>query len=793
MKNLPTAIKPLVLALSLLSTDTVLATPQHFKLSSNDLTTNLQQLAQQAGITLLFDYQLTQNMSAPIVNGNYELADLFNRLLEDKDLVAITKGKDTWVIHVKDSSAIVLDKAVVYSNQLGTITENSGSYTPGSIATATRMVLTPRETPQSISVITRQKMDDFALTNIDSVIQHTPGVSILTYDSERTEYYARGFAIQNFQYDGIPMTRNSAYSAGNTLTDMAIYDRVEVLKGANGLLTGVGTPGATLNLVRKKPTYENQGHISFGLGSWDTYRTEIDVSGAFNQAGSLRGRFVTANQTAHSWQDRYKKDVYVFYGIVEADLGENTLLTFGADYQDNKPKGSTWGGNPYWDSEGNFNKRSRSFSNAADWSRWEQYTRTVFSTLEHTFDNGWVGKVQLNHQINGYDAKLAALSGGNPNPNTGKGAQLWSGRYDGKTTSDAIDAYLSGFTELFGREHEFVLGASYAKRHWKNTGESAYGYYKNRDFDYYSWQGNIEKPIWENRYHDDVKTYEQGYYATSRLNFTDNFKLILGARLSNYKEQDMRTIGKVTPFIGAMYDVNDTISVYSSYSKIFKPQDAKDINNKTLAPMTGSNYETGIKAEFFDGRLNLQAAYFEIKQDNYAQEYTVDNPIRPYAYKAVKGVKTKGYELEISGALSANWQVQAGFSYAAPKLKGTAINTTMPKTQATLYSSYNFNGELHPLTIGGGLRWQGKTWSNSQAPTGKYNSNGKTIWQDKRFSQKSFFVVDAIARYQLTDNLTVSLNVDNLLNEKYYTMMDFYSVYSWGSPRSYMLTTRYNF
>ncbi len=793
MKNLPTSIKPIVLVFSLLSAGAALAAPQHFALTTKDLSTNLEQLAQQAGITLSFDYQLIQNISAPTIKGNYELADLFNRLLDDKGLVAINKGENIWVIQAKTSSAIDLDKAVVYSNQLGTITENTGSYTPGTIATATRITLTPRQTPQSISVITRQKMDDFALTNIDSVIKHTPGVSILTYDSERTEYYARGFAIQNFQYDGIPMTRNSAYSAGNTLTDMAIYDRVEVLKGANGLLTGVGTPGATLNLVRKKPTYENQGHISLGLGSWDTYRTEIDLSGPLNKEGSIRGRFVTADQTAHSWQNRYKKDVYVFYGIIEADVSENTLLTLGADYQDNKPKGSTWGGNPYWDSLGNFNKRSPSFSNAASWSRWEQYTRTVFSTLEHRFNNGWVGKVQLNHQINGYDAKLAALSGGNPNPSTGKGAKLWSGQYEGKTTSDAIDAYLSGFTELFGREHEFVLGASYAKRHWKNTGESGHEYYQGRDFDYYNWTGVIEKPVWGNRYQDDVKTYEQGYYATSRLNFSDNFKLILGARLSNYKEQDMRTFDKVTPFIGAVYDVNDNFSVYSSYSKIFKPQDAKDIHNKTLPPMTGANYEAGIKAEFFEGRLNMQAAYFEIKQDNYAQEYSVENPQRPYAYEAIKGVKTKGYEIEVSGALSDNWQIQAGFSYAAPKLKGTAINTSMPKTQATLYSSYNFEGELKPLTLGAGMRWQSKTWSNRQAPTGQYDAKGEVIWQDKRFSQKNFFVVDAMASYQLTDNLTLSLNIDNLLDEKYYTMMDIYSVYSWGAPRSYMLTTRYNF
>lgn len=179
----------------------------------------------------------------------------------------------------KDDAAQTLQTVQVTANQLGTVTEGSDSYTPGTIATATRLVLSPRQTPQSISVITRQEMNDFALNGIDDVMKVTPGISIVTYDSERTEYYARGFAVQNFQYDGIPMARDSAYSAGNTLSDMAIYDRVEVLKGATGLLTGMGDPGATINLVRKKPTRALAGSATLGVGSWDTYRAEVDVGG----------------------------------------------------------------------------------------------------------------------------------------------------------------------------------------------------------------------------------------------------------------------------------------------------------------------------------------------------------------------------------------------------------------------------------------------------------------------------------------------------------------------------------
>lgn len=127
------------------------------------------------------------------------------------------------------------------------MTEGTNTYAPGTFATGTRLPLTQRESPQSVSVVTRQEMEDFNLTSIDDVMKHTPGVSTVTYDSERTVYYAHGFAIMNYQYDGVPVIRDSAYSAGHSLTDMVPDDRVEVLKGATGLLTDVGDPGATIN------------------------------------------------------------------------------------------------------------------------------------------------------------------------------------------------------------------------------------------------------------------------------------------------------------------------------------------------------------------------------------------------------------------------------------------------------------------------------------------------------------------------------------------------------------------
>lgn len=683
--------------------------------------------------------------------------------------------------------AVQLDAVVVNANLLGEITEDSGLYTPGSIATATRLVLTPRETPQSISVITRQQMDDFNLTSIDDVMEYTPGISVVTYDSERTEYYARGFAIQNFQYDGIPMTRNSAYSAGNTLSDTAIYDRIEVLKGATGLLTGSGTPGATINLIRKKPTREFRGHISAGMGRWEDYRGELDVGGPLNESGTLRARGVVAYQDRKSHLDRYGRDTAVFYGVLEADLTPDTLLTVGFDHQDNKPKASTWGGIPLLNSNGQFNDMPRSFNNGADFSRWDQYTRTAFVTLEHAFANDWVAKAQFNHQVNGYDANLGAAAGGFPNPADGSGVSMWIGQYIGETKSDAFDAYLSGPFNLAGREHELVVGASLSESRWKNDGYwNAPGYDTNVT-DYYNWQGKVPAPAWPGGpdYTDDETTRERGLYTAARWNLRDDLKLITGGRWATYRNrtQNMDESGVFVPYLGIVYDLNDIWSVYASYTSIFSPQSLQDEQGGTLDPLEGKNYEAGVKASFYNGRLNASAAVFQLEQDNFGIETGGTTPSGGVAYRAAQGVKTKGFEVELSGQLTPAWQVSAGYTHNVSRQEGERVSTLTPANQFSVFTSYKLDGRLRGLTVGAGARWQDKTWGMISAPGG----------QSVKHTVDDLVLVDLMARYDFTKQLSGSLKVSNLLDKKYYTIFSWYSTYTWGEPRNIMANLRYQF
>ena len=766
-----------------------------YSIAPGSLDAVLGSFGQQSGVMIAVDSSLTTGIRSSGLSGNFAVDEGLQRLLAPLGLQAVTDGDGYRVIArpAQGNGELQLQATQVTSNQLGTITEGSGSYTPGTIATATRMVLTPRETPQSITVITRQHMDDFGLNSIDEVMRHTPGITVSTFDSERTNYYARGFSVENFQYDGIPTLRNSAYSSGQTLSDMAIYDRVEILKGATGLLTGAGAPGATINLIRKKPTREFKASIDVGAGSWDNYRTQVDVSGPLTDSGNIRGRAVAAYQDKHSFMDRYERKTGVYFGTLEADLSDDTLLTLGFDYQNNDPHASGWSGSrPLFDRNGERIDVKRSYNNGANWSRWEQTTQSVFATLEHSFANGWVGKGQVTHQVNSYDAPLGSVMSG-PFPATGL-SSIYANKFTGTTRTDAADAYFSGPFSLAGREHELVIGASASSAHWKGKDYGNPTFLSANVVDFWNFDGKTTEPDWgAPTQYNDTTTRQTAGYISARFNLTDDLNLLLGTRLANYwltGDYHTTETGRLVPYVGVTYDLNDNFTAYASYTDIFMPQTYnRDRDNKVLEPDEGKNYEVGIKGEFYGGRLNTSLAYFEVHESNRAEpdaEYNADptNPSILYASVGTKA-KAKGFEAEMSGELAPGWQAQAGFTHKI--IRGSddeKISTWEPEDQLSLYTTYKFKGPLDRLTIGGGARWQNRSWQNI------YN-RAKDQYQD--FSQDAYWLVDAMAKYQISEHLSTTVNVNNLFDKQYYTNIGFYNTAYYGDPRNVMVNTRWDF
>lgn len=540
--------------------------------------------------------------------------------------------------------------------------ERAEGYSVRRTSAGTRFDLAPREIPQSVSIISHQRIEDQKLDDIIDVLANTTGVTSTQSDSERTEFYARGFYIDAYQFDGLPTQMVQNWSYGDSGLDLALYDRVEVVRGATGLLSGAGNPSASVNLIRKHAdSAELTGSVSVNVGSWGRTRTTVDVGSALNASGSVRGRVIGSYLDTDGQMDRYNQRKTLGYAVIDADLTPDTQLSVGYDYQQKRANGATWGGFPMWYADGSPTNYPTSFNPSPDWTYWDTTSKRAFATLQHAFSNGWKFRIGATHDRTNADDKLFYPSYTAFDKATGTGVTPMAGFYNTERKVDGIDGYIDGPFQLFGREHQFMAGLSYNKREFANYGDfqmGGPGTGWNPFSSYLDWTGNIAQPNWNPLALASQGTITQkAGYAATRLSLADPLKLILGARYTNWKsegENDDREHKVTTPYAGLVYDINDTYSAYASYTEIFQPQTARDRNDRYLDPVDGKSYEVGVKGAWFDNRLNASLAVFRIEQDNVAQ--VTSEPIigRPgeFASIAARGTVSRGFEFEVNGELA---------------------------------------------------------------------------------------------------------------------------------------------
>ncbi|VVN76683.1 TonB-dependent siderophore receptor [Pseudomonas fluorescens] len=805
--------KPLAMALGRISfllaliPGLALAEPLQFDISAQPLSSALNRLAAQSGLQVIYDGNMVLGKSSHSVSGRQEPEAALAQMLQGSGLTWRATGSGSVMLEKlpEPSGALELGATNINGKQLGETTEGTGSYTTGTTQTATKLPLSIRETPQSVTVITRQQMDDRGAQDVGDVLRNTPGITQQAYDSDRMEFSARGFTITNYQYDGVNRIYDGVYGEAATNVDAATLDRVEVIKGATGLMTGSGDPSATVNLVRKKPTKEFKASISGSAGSWDNYRTEGDISGPLNDSGSVRGRFVGAYQDRNSYLDHYSQKKDLFYGILEADLTPDTLLTFGIDKSSVTPRGTSWTGNPTYFADGGRTDFSRSFNPGADWSRRDFDDITYFTSLEQALANDWKLKVSLDEKITDHDTRLASASGGNPDRATGEGMFLFWGRWEGHRVQDTADVNLSGPFTLGGREHELVAGvmASHSRQTGSTFDTSAFSEVPGSIYD---WSGDLpEQDFPKNGKYERTQS-QNGIYLATRLRPTDDLSFILGSRLSTFKYDEDYTYnasaglddthasykehGVVTPYAGVVYDLNDVYSLYASYTSIYQPQIYKDADGTTLAPVEGDSYETGLKAAYLDGKLNASLALFRIEQDNVAESIGTNPITNEGIYKAIDGATTKGVELELAGELQEGWNLSAGYTYARTRdadeqrIFGYPLSTSKPEHVVRMFTTYRLPGVLDKVTVGGGVSWQSAFY-------GKIYSS--TVGDYTQIKQGGYTLVDLMTRYQYNEHLSFTANANNVFDKQYLTGLGNFDTTFYGEPRNLMLTTKWDF
>jgi len=672
------------------------------------------------------------------------------------------------------------------------VTERTGSYTTGSTAAATRLDLSPRETPQAISVITRQKMDDFGLTDVDDALQATTGITVERVETDRTYYTSRGFDITAFQVDGVGVPFAYLNTYGNL--DSAFYDRIEVLRGGTGLTAGLGNPSATINFVRKRPTRALQASAAVTAGSWANRRVDADLSGALTAAGGVRGRAVAAYQDTESYLDRYAHEKKIFYGVLEADLAPRTLLTVGHSRQDNRADSPLWGALPLYNTDGAPTVYEVSVSTAADWALWKTEFASSFVELAQAFANGWQAKALLTRNRSTSDAKLFYVYG-TPNPTT-PGSDLFSfpSLYDAVNHQTIADVYATGPFNLFGRRHELVLGAGWSKA--ENEDISRFGEDIGTEIPHLeTWDGRYPQPAFTGGTDGgDTTDRQTNVYAAARASVTDRLKAIGGARLTNLdssgttygRKRDKSYDNKLTPYAGLVYDFHPRYSAYASYTKLFQPQFEVDVTGARLEPVVGRSTEAGIKYESADRKLNAGLAVFRSKQRNLAEPAG----FVPFAHHTASDeLKSSGYELDIAGEVLRGLQLAAGYTYVKIEdAAGAPKRSFVPRKSLRLSTTWRV---LPAVRVGMHVRWQDDIYVEHETRA----TTGPNVGSPIRTEQAGYALFDLMARYELTKNLALAVNLNNLTDEKYFQSLywaEFGQGY-YGAPRHLNATLSWKF
>ncbi len=761
----------------------------------------LRALASQTGTRILFSTELTEQKQAPALKGRLAPQEALERLLGGSGLVVrpTPDGGFTVAPRPAEPGEATLPPVRVRARQEGA-TEGTRSFTTGSTSAATGLNLPLRETPQSLTVVTRERIDSQNLGSLAEVSEQVPGLHFVGHGTPvggRSQLISRGFLINSFQVDGVNVPwelLGESYRYSHASLDTAVYDAITVVRGATGLMTGAGDPSGSIALTRKRPTREFQGSVAVSLGRWDRRRAVADVGAALNASGSVRGRVVGAYDEGKTWVDRYSDDRSTLYGILEADLTPDTLLSVTLERARSRSNGTYWHeafGPPLFFADGVTRiPAGRSDNMAPPWTSTDSTRTGVSASLQHRFDEDWNATLSYGQSRFEIDSRRGMVY---EVPADGVPTDTRLLVTDQRNKVQFADLRFEGRFTLLGRKHDVVGGFNASSvrlrfpfSHISDDGTHGQAWWADGRMNY-------DTPVWADLENAPYRssTDQQGAYLATRLRPTDALSVILGGRMSSWKtfsaytapyvvSDDRRYDREFTPYVGVVYALGESLSAYASYTEIFNPANDKDVNGRLLDPESGKNHELGLKGEWFDGRLNASAAVFQTRKDNLAvEDGNNTTPDGDQAYRAESNTKGRGWELEVAGEPLRGLQIQGGYSqFRMRDSAGARLNTGTPIRQLKLYVSYR-PAALPRLTVGGGLRWQSSTYADWVDPAVR-----------PAYTLHDYAVANLHASYELTDALGLSLSLNNALDKRYRTDTD---TQSYGAPRNLYATLKYRF
>jgi outer-membrane receptor for ferric coprogen and ferric-rhodotorulic acid len=794
------------------------------KIQRQSLAAALQQFAGQSGLQIIFFSKVVEGLQAPALEGTFTVDTAMRRLLAGSGLVFQAINPKTFEVHAAPAKTgrsrpeVVADIRPKHGDARRPRPQTENSEQVDEVVVmgtaeqlvATRMATPLREIPQTVSIVSREQIRQQNDTDLSDVLRNAAGITMVRTSSLDEQFYSRAYQITSFHVDGgaaLNPRINSAVLFMGT-PDLSEFDHVEVLRGSDALFGGNGNPGGTVSLVRKRPLGQFQLDVNASTGSWNNNRVEVDVTGPIGFDGSLRGRMDAVYVHRDYFYDISNLERERIFASIEYDMTATATLTAGASYQRDDALPFVNGLPLYKD--GNDPRLPRNTSLTFNWAFSRTGVSEAYLQYRQKFDGDWA----LKFNASGWRARVEygiGTFGSLIDPIT-QGLDTPTSIFTGKPNIDTqatTDITLTGVLNWLGWREELAIGADFTRLAAQldvYDGGSPGGPLNNvHNFDPRNYADPRLMPA-DGLAFDGTSTLDQyGVFSSLRVSFDDAWSVSAGARVGSDNIDTKLNVGSrllraslaakfgnvnvVTPYGGVMYAINGHYSLYASYADIYLSEgDLRTYEGHPLGAASGVNIETGIKGAWRDGAVNASLVLYKIAQSN----LPLSDP-RPRPPGAVFGnccfvgatSRSKGVDLELSGALSPSWLVAAGYTYNNNRAAtgGGSLSTSTPLHLLKVWTSKQLPGAFNRWTVGGSVRAQTRTTAG-----GSYCPPNTGFCLGFESIESPYAVLDLRSGFQINPHWQAAVSINNVADKNYYETLGTPALHTWyGEPRSFIL------
>ncbi|KJH88387.1 ferrioxamine B receptor [Pseudomonas fluorescens] len=788
--------------------DGVTASRQSYNIAAGPLDEVLNQFARQAGITLASTPGQTAGRQSPGLKGEYSADQALDQLLNGSGLIAVGQEGSGYVLQTQAvDGSLALPTTDVKGFALGNALGSMAGYNATHSQVATKTSTALRETSQSVSVVTREQMDDQGAQTVSQAMRYTPGVLTNPYGAtHRYDYVAmRGFndgSVDNIYLDGLKsMGDSGTYSSMQV--DPYFLERVDILKGPSSVLYGRSSPGGLVALTSKKPLYEAYHQVQATVGTQGQRGVGFDFSGPVDDEKRIAYRLIGLADTSDTQFDHNKEKRFTLAPTVSIDFTEDTSLTLQA-YLQHEPDGGYHGGVP---ADGALHKRNgrriseNFFEGEPGVDVYERDQQSFGYQFEHRFNDVFTARQNFryldsdvtNNQVYAYDWTT---------PTSNELNRYYTGAEE-KLHSFIVDNMLQAEFFTGATKHTVLMGADYQRRKtvvdWTsgslapiNAFDPVYG---NSAITYFSPTSYVRRLEQTGVYLQDLIEMDKWRFSLGLrqdwVETSDENRIAEFGRPEGTEINDKRT--KLTGRVGALYLFDNGLAPYISYSESFNPNSYADSAGNPLAPTDGKQWELGLKYQPPGTDDLYTASLFRIDQENLATKLPQEN-----FYRAVGAVRSQGLELEAHVQLTEQFKVLGSYTFTDIEYSKSMISTLStptdiienkgnsptqaPRHMASVWADYKFDsGTLDGLRLGGGVRYVGASWVDAE----------------NTMKVPSYTLFDASVGYDLgkvgLKGVDVRLNANNLTNETYIASCASLSFCYMGEERNVAATVSYQF